>query len=71
MTVEDIGPAALSIASFCAWAAISRAQVYREVRAGRLVMRKIGTKSVIRMVDAKAWLDALPISLATSPVRVE
>ncbi len=60
MSAEDTGPAALSIAGFCTWAAISRAQTYREVRAGRLVMRKIGKKSIIRTSDAMAWLDALP-----------
>lgn len=60
MTTEDIGPAALSITGFCAWASISRAQVYREIHAGRLVMRKIGKKSIIRTSDAVAWLEALP-----------
>ncbi len=60
MTAEDIGPAALSITGFSAWASISRAQIYREIRAGRLVMRKIGKKSIIRTSDAVAWLDALP-----------
>lgn len=60
MSVDGMGPAALSITSFCNWASISQAQVYREVRAGRLVMLKIGKKSVIKTTDAKAWLDALP-----------
>ena len=54
--------AALGVDDFCAWASISRAHFYREVNAGRLIMRKAGRKSVVTMDDARAWLAALPVA---------
>lgn len=51
---------ALSLDEFCAWVSIGRSKVYSEVRAGRLVLRKIGRKSVITVADAEAWLEQLP-----------
>ncbi len=54
--------AALGVDDFCAWASISRAHFYREVNAGRLIMRKAGRKSVVTMADARVWLASLPVA---------
>ncbi len=62
MNTKQTQPAALSVDDFCAWASISRAHFYREVRTGRLIMRKAGRKSVVTMTDAQTWLAALPIA---------
>ncbi|WP_416356331.1 DNA-binding protein [Aureimonas phyllosphaerae] len=53
---------ALSVDEFCAWAGISRSRFYREVNDGRIVIRKIGRKSVVTTPDAQAWLAALPVA---------
>ena len=50
----------LSVKSFIAWGGIGRTKFYEEVKAGRIKLRKIGTKSVVTMPDALAWLNALP-----------
>lgn len=41
--------------------AISNSQFYREVNAGRLRIRKLGTASRIAREDAEAWAASLPI----------
>ncbi len=51
---------AMTIKQFCAWAGIGLSKFYDEVNAGRLPMRKLGRKSIVRMIDAEAWLAGLP-----------
>lgn len=51
---------ALDVPGFCRWAGVSHATFYREVKAGRIAIRKVGRKSVVLMDDARAWLNALP-----------
>jgi excisionase family DNA binding protein len=52
--------AALRIEEFALLYGLSRAQVYNEINAGRLVARKAGTRTLIGRHDADAWLAALP-----------
>jgi hypothetical protein len=45
------------------WAArhgISRAQAYKEIAAGRLIARKVGTRTIITDEDGDDWRRALP-----------
>ena len=51
---------AMTVGEFCEWARIGRTTLYSEVKAGRLVVRKIGSKSVILRSDGDAWLRSLP-----------
>jgi predicted DNA-binding transcriptional regulator AlpA len=53
---------ALTVAEFCNWAAIGRSSFYREVKEGRITLRKLGRKSVVTMADAEAWLNSLPVA---------
>jgi predicted DNA-binding transcriptional regulator AlpA len=53
---------ALTVAEFCSWAAIGRSSFYREVKEGRIKLRKLGRKSVITMAEAEAWLNSLPVA---------
>jgi hypothetical protein len=39
---------------------ISRAQVYIELKAGRLSARKVGSATLITVEDESAWLASLP-----------
>lgn len=40
--------------------AISRAQVYVEIKEGRLIGRKIGSRTIVTDEDETAWLTSLP-----------
>ncbi|TJV42387.1 MAG: helix-turn-helix domain-containing protein [Mesorhizobium sp.] len=53
-------PNAFTVADFCDAYGIRRNSAYLEMKAGRLEYRKAGRKTLIRKVDADAWLDSLP-----------
>ena len=57
----DALPELMTLADFRHRYAISNSQVYREVQAGRLRIRKLGTASRISRADAEAWANTLPI----------
>jgi hypothetical protein len=61
-----VPPAAMNVSEFCAWACIGRTKMYAEAKAGRLILRKIGTKTVILRSDAEGWLRSLPTASAAS-----
>lgn len=52
---------ALTIKEFCDWSGVSMTKAYEEINAGRLIMRKLGRRSIIRMIDAEQWLADLPV----------
>jgi excisionase family DNA binding protein len=54
------GSGAMTVSEFCDWARIGRTKLYAEIKAGRIVPRKIGAKTLILRSDAEAWLQALP-----------
>ena len=39
---------------------IGRTTIFAEIKAGRLVARKIGKRTVITVQDGRAWLASLP-----------
>lgn len=51
----------LTLAEFRRRYSISNTQLYREVAAGRLRLRKMGAASRIARVDAEVWATSLPI----------
>ena len=61
-TTATPGKLAYSVDEFIAAANISRTKAYEEIAAGRLRVRKVGARTIIRVEDAKAWLAALPES---------
>jgi hypothetical protein len=62
---ESAGPSgAMSVDEFCRWACIGKTKTYAEAKAGRLKMRKIGSKTVVLRSDADQWLHALPTASA-------
>lgn len=58
MSNEDRG--ARSVAEFLLWAGIGKTQFYEEVKAGRLRVVKVGTKTLVPDESGKAWLASLP-----------
>jgi hypothetical protein len=57
---------AMSVVEFCRWACIGRTKTYDEAKAGRLQLRKIGSKTVILRTDAEQWLRSLPTAPAAA-----
>jgi hypothetical protein len=55
----------MTIREFCEWSRIGKTAVYREIKVGRLVLRKVGAKSLIAMANAEQWLRNLPTASAT------
>jgi hypothetical protein len=62
--IDQMAAAAMTVPEFCKWARIGRTAVYREIKSGRLVLRKCGAKSLILVSDAQRWINALPASAA-------
>jgi hypothetical protein len=56
----NIQKRAFRIDEFAHRNSISRAQVYIELKAGRLNARKVGSATLITIEDESAWLAALP-----------
>ena len=55
-------PELMTVKVFRRLYSISNTQVYREVAAGRLQIRKLGAATRIARADAEAWASALPIA---------
>jgi len=51
----------MKVADVCARYSIGRTTLYREVAAGRLRLRKLGTATRIARKDAEAWAASLPV----------
>lgn len=50
----------LSVNDFCHWAGIGRTAVYAEMKAGRLLAKKFGRRTIIVKSEAERWLASLP-----------
>jgi len=53
-----------SIEEFAERHRISRSQVYKEIREGRLTARKIASRTIITREDGAEWRRALPVMTA-------
>ncbi|NNC47655.1 MAG: helix-turn-helix domain-containing protein [Sphingomonas sp.] len=51
----------MTMGEFLARYSIGRTTAYREVAAGRLKIRKLGTATRIAREDADAWMASLPV----------
>jgi hypothetical protein len=54
-------PELMTMGEFLARYSIGRTTAYREVAAGRLKLRKLGTATRIARHDAEEWASALPV----------
>lgn len=57
---EQIRSGVFSVNDFCEWAGIGRTAAYAELKAGRLVARKFGRRTIIPVSEAEKWLNSLP-----------
>jgi hypothetical protein len=53
-----------SVERFAEKNAISRAQAFKEISSGRLIARKVGTRTIITHEDAARWRRSLPKAAA-------
>ena len=60
-----------SVDGFARRHAISRAQAFKEIAEGRLIGRKVGSRTIITCEDAAAWRRRLPKAKANDASRVE
>ncbi|WP_439620094.1 helix-turn-helix domain-containing protein [Hyphomonas sp.] len=51
---------AVTINDACRITGLGRSKMYDEINAGRLPIRKAGQRTLIRIVDLQAFIDALP-----------
>jgi hypothetical protein len=56
----------MTLAYFSAEYSISRSAIYREVKAGRLRLTKVGRASRVSAVDAETWLLQLRVASTLS-----
>ena len=61
---SDIEPLADTVIVAAARLGICRAQLYKEMAAGRIVARKAGRRTLIERAEQKRWLADLPIKVA-------
>lgn len=66
MEAHEIIPELMTVAEFRRRYSISNSQTYREIAAGRLRLRKMGTASRIAREDAEAWAQSLPVREAAA-----
>lgn len=62
---HQITPLADSVIVAAARLGCCRAQIYRELGAGRLTARKLGRRTLIERSEQQRWLSALPVMAAT------
>jgi excisionase family DNA binding protein len=58
---------ALTIRELSALVGIGRTSLYAEIKAGRLVSRKVGRRTLVLATDLDAWLKSLPASTSQGP----
>ena len=54
---NDSAEGAISIKAFCERNHIGMTSAYAEIKAGRLIARKCGTRTLIAKADERAWLN--------------
>ena len=54
-------PELMTVGDFLARYSIGRTTLYREVAAGRLKLRKLGSATRIARADAEKWAGSLPV----------
>jgi hypothetical protein len=57
---NDTAEGAISLKAFCERNGIGMTSAYAEIKAGRLIARKCGNRTLIAKADERAWLNSLP-----------
>ena len=57
--MEHAKAGAMTVKDFLSWASISRTTFYKEVNKGRIPLKKVGKRSLVRREDAENWLNDL------------
>jgi hypothetical protein len=62
---------AFSIESFARAHDIGRTKTLQQIRSGKLIARKIGTRTIITVEDARVWRESLPTAEPDARVKRE
>ena len=57
---NEVNKLALTIAEFVQLSGMGRSYIYQEIKAGRLIVRKAGRRTLILRDEGLAWLANLP-----------
>jgi hypothetical protein len=57
---SDFSKIALSISQVAALSGLGRTLIFQEIKAGRLIARKCGRRTIVLSADLQLWLEALP-----------
>jgi excisionase family DNA binding protein len=60
---------ALSIKQFCERFGVGRTFVYEELKTGRLLANKAGSRTIIPLAEAESWFAKLPAYSASKAVK--
>lgn len=60
MPTDDSQALVFTLNEFCRKFRVSRSKVYRDLNAGRLRAKKLGTRTVITAEDAEDYRESLP-----------
>jgi len=63
MPVEERLCTTHTIAEFAQLSGLGRSFIYQEIKAGRLIVRKAGRRSLILHDDGQAYLGRLPVAV--------
>src|SRR6266436_5598343 len=69
-TVGRFALDAFSVDEFAVRNGISRRQAYNEISTGRLIARKVNSRTIITREDAATWRRSLPRMPAAAPATV-
>lgn len=50
---------------------LSEGVIDQAIRADQLICRRYGNRTLIRVVDLKAWIDSMPVGRHASPPQLE
>ena len=66
---DHIRKLAYSIRELAQMSGLGRSLLYEEVKAGRLIVTKVGRRSIILYDDALTWLARLPKLATSTPLQ--
>ena len=67
----SIPRAALSVGEFCASVGIGRSTFYKEVRADRILILKVGKRTLVPATELRAYLDRLQTATTGDERKLE
>lgn len=68
---SNLTPIAVSIHAAAQLTSLSESKVSEAINVGALPVRRYGNRTLIRIVDLSAWIDAMPVGRPAAPPQLE